>query len=97
MDAGIIGGILGAIFGIAGGVIGTYFSIKNTKGPLERIFMIKATVIAWTAIIIFLVLMYVIPNPYRLWLWVPYGILLPLGIIKINKRVAQIREIENAT
>ncbi len=97
MNAGIVGGILGAIFGIAGGVIGTYYSIKNTKGPLERSFMIKASVIAWIAIIVFIVLMLMVPNPYRLWLWVPYGILLPLGIIKLNKRVAEIREIENAT
>jgi uncharacterized membrane protein YfcA len=97
MNAGIIGGILGSIFGIAGGVIGTYYSIKNTKGPLERAFMIKASVIAWIAITVFLVLMFVLPNPYRLWLWVPYGILLPLGIIKLNKRVAEIRENENAT
>ncbi|MCW9014057.1 MAG: hypothetical protein OQL06_09760 [Gammaproteobacteria bacterium] len=97
MNAGMIGGILGAIIGIAGGLIGTYFSIRNTKGPLERAFMIKASVIAWISITVFLVLMLVIPNPYRLWLWVPYGILLPLGIIKLNKKVAEIREIENAT
>lgn len=97
MNAGIIGGILGAILGIGGGVVGTWFSIKNTKGPLERAFMIKASVIAWIAISVFLILMFVVPNPYRLWLWVPYGILLPLGIIKTNKRVAEIREIERAT
>ncbi len=97
MNAGIVGGVLGAIFGIAGGVIGTYYSIKNTKGPLERAFMIKASVIAWITITVFLVLMFVIPNPYRLWLWGPYGILLPLGIVKLNKRVAEIREVENAT
>ena len=97
MNAGIIGGIVGSVFGIAGGVIGTYYSIKNTKGPLERAFMIKASVIAWIAITVFLVLIFLVPNPYRLWLWIPYGILLPLGIIKLNKRVAEIREIENST
>ncbi|MEN8206428.1 MAG: hypothetical protein ABFS24_10500 [Pseudomonadota bacterium] len=97
MNAGIIGGILGAIFGIGGGLIGTYYSIKNTKGPLERAFMVKASVIAWIALIIFLTLMFLLPNPYRFWLWVPYGILLPLGIVRINKRVAEIRDIENAT
>ena len=95
MNAGVIGGILGSIFGIVGGAIGTYYSIKNSKGPLERAFMIKASVIAWIAITVFLILMFVLPNPYRPWLWVPYGILLPLGIIKLNKRVAEIREIEN--
>ncbi len=97
MNAGIIGGIVGSVFGIAGGVIGTYYSIKNTKGPLERAFMIKASVIAWIAITVFLILMFLLPNPYRLWLWIPYGILLPLGIIKLNKRVAEIRETESTT
>jgi hypothetical protein len=53
--------------------------------------MIKASVIAWIAITVFLVLMFVVPNPYRLWLWVPYGILLPLGIIKLNKSIFYIR------
>ena len=97
MSAGLIGGIIGGLFGVIGGVIGTYCSIKNTKGPLEKSFMIKASVIAWVAITLFIVLLLVIPNPYRLWLWVPYGILLPLGIIKLNKRVSEIRAIEDAT
>ncbi len=96
MNAGIMGGIIGSALGIAGGVIGTYFSIKNTNGPLERAFMIKASVIAWIAITVFLALMFLLPYPYRLWLWIPYGILLPLGIIKLNKRLAELRENENA-
>ena len=97
MNAGMVGGLIGSIIGLAGGAIGTYFSIKNTKGPLERAFMIKASVIAWIAISVFLILMFLLPNPYRHWLWVPYGILLPLGIIKLNKKVAEIREFENTT
>lgn len=97
MNTGMIGGILGASLGIAGGLIGTYFSIKNTKGPLERAFMIKASAIVWIGITLFLVLVLVIPSSYRLWLWIVYGILLPLCIIKLNKKVAEIREVENST
>jgi len=37
MNTGLIGGIIGGIIGVAGGIIGTYFSIKNTNGPKERI------------------------------------------------------------
>ena len=92
MSAGIIGGILGCILGVAGGAIGTYCSISNTQSPAEKTFMIKASVIAWVAILLFLVLMFLLPNPHRFWLWLPYGILLPLGIMKINKRVAEIRQ-----
>ena len=94
MNAGIIGGIIGAIFGIGGGLVGTYYSIKNTHGPLERTFMIKVTVIAWISISIFLALMFLLPTPYRFWLWVPYGIILPISILKFNKRATEIREIE---
>ena len=57
MSAGLIGGIIGGLFGVIGGVIGTYCSIKNTKGPLEKSFMIKASVIAWVAITLFIVLL----------------------------------------
>lgn len=94
MNAGMIGGIIGAICGIGGGLIGTYYSVKNTNGPLERAFMIKACAIIWIGISIFIVLMYLLPIPYRFWLWVPYSILLPLGILKFNISSAEIRETE---
>ena len=38
---GLVGGILGSVLGCAGGAIGTYFSVKNTNGPLERRFMVR--------------------------------------------------------
>lgn len=96
MNAGVIGGIIGALFGIGGGIIGTWCSIRNTRGPRERSFMIRASVVAWIAIGLFLALLLLLPHPYRLWMWVPYGILLPLGIIYLNRRVAEIRRQEQA-
>ena len=94
MDSGLIGAILGGVLGVAGGAIGTYFSIKNTKGPIERAFMIQASVIAWVAVVLFVGLMFLLPSPYRYLLWIPYGILLPFGIMKVNKRLAEIRNSE---
>lgn len=91
MNTALIGAIIGCIIGFAGGVIGTYFSIKNTKGPKERAFMVKASVVVWIAIGVFLAMLLLLPNPYRWFMWIPYGILLPLGIIFLNKRLAQIR------
>ena len=91
---GSIGGILGSILGIAGGAFGTYCSIKNTNGPLERKFMIKVSVWTWIALTIFLGLLLGLPSPYRFFMWVPYGIMLPLGIRYINKRQAEIRTME---
>ena len=92
MNAGLIGGIIGGIIGIAGGVIGTYFSIKNTEGPKERAFMIKASLLFWFAGIVFIIVLLVLPFPYKWFLWVPYSIALPLGIRFLNKRSAQLKQ-----
>lgn len=94
---GYIGGILGSVLGFAGGVFGTYCSIKNTKGPLERKFTIKASIVGWIAVMIFLALLLSLPTPHRFFLWIPYGILLPIGIRYWNKRQAEIRTAENSS
>ena len=83
---GWIGGIAGAVIGLAGSVVGTYFSIKNTNGPLERAFMIKSAIICWTAILIFVCLLLTLSNHYRWLMWIPYSILLPLAIVYGNRR-----------
>lgn len=97
MHPGYIGAIVGSILGLAGGIIGTYFSIKNTNGPKERTFMIKASVVAWIAMGIFLALLFLLPNPYRWLVWIPYTIFLPIGIIYGNKRQTKIRMEESKT
>ena len=89
---GLIGGIAGVIIGVAGGIIGTYFSIKNTNGPKERSFMVKTSVIFWIVGIIFITLLLALPSPYKWFMWLPYSVLLPVGIIYINKRLQQIRQ-----
>jgi hypothetical protein len=94
---GWIGGVLGVVFGLAGGIIGTYFSIRNTNGPRERQFMVRAATVAWVLIVAFVVLLIVLPSPWRWLLWIPYSILLPLGIILGNRRQQQIRCEETAT
>ncbi len=95
MNAGLIGGIIGGIIGVAGGAIGTYFSIKNTHGPKERTFIIKASVIFWVFGIIFITLLLFLAFPYKWLLWLPYGILLPIGIQGMNKRLRQIQQEES--
>ena len=96
MDAGLIGGIVGSFLGVIGGLIGTWFSIKNTNSPRERAFMVKMAIIAWIAITIFLLLLLTLPQPYNFLMWIPYGILLPVGINKINKGQAEIRKQESS-
>ena len=95
MNAGWIGGIAGGVIGLIGGIIGTYFSIKNTNSARERAFMVKASVVGWIAITLFLGLMFALPNPYRHFLWIPYAILLPLGIVLSNRTQQRIRKEES--
>jgi hypothetical protein len=96
MTAGHIGGIAGLIIGTIGGIIGTFCSIRNTNGPRERAFTIKASVVMWIAGILFISLLLFLPTPYRWFLWVPYGILLPIVIISWNKTQQRIRNEESS-
>lgn len=87
---GLIGGIAGSVIGVLGGAVGTYFSVRNTRGPLERAFLIRCAVVAWIAITIFLALMFLLPSPHRHYLWIPYAILLPVAIRYGNHRQREI-------
>jgi hypothetical protein len=78
---GLVGGITGAIIGVLGGAFGTYMGIKNTQGPRERAFMIRASILCWAMVTAFLVGLLLLPNPYRHLLWIPYAALLGIGIV----------------
>jgi cell division protein FtsW (lipid II flippase) len=92
MEVGTVGGIIiGCVIGLAGGAVGTYASIRNTDGPRERRFMVRTAVVAWVGITIFLVLLFVLPNPYRWLIWIPYGVALPLAIVALNRKQQAIR------
>ncbi|MFY9221809.1 MAG: hypothetical protein WAQ98_04025 [Blastocatellia bacterium] len=95
MNPGLIGGIIGGVLGIAGGIIGTYFSIKNTQSKKEKDYMIKASIGCWIGIFSFLALLFFLPKPYNWLAWIPYSLLLPVFITKINTRIAKIRKEEN--
>ncbi|NJL06423.1 MAG: hypothetical protein HC911_16265 [Chloroflexaceae bacterium] len=93
---GWVGAIVGTVLGVLGGAVGTYASIKNTAGPRSRAYMIRLSVIMWIAIILFLVLLLLLPQPYNLLLWVPYGIALPLAIRTGNRRLAELTQLDRA-
>ena len=95
MNAGLIGGIAGCVIGLVGGLVGTFASIRNTSGPREKAFTIKASIIGWIVGIIFLVLLLLLPTPWRFFLFIPYGILLPLGIRTWNRTQQRIRQEES--
>jgi Ca2+/Na+ antiporter len=91
---GWVGGILGGVIGVLGGVMGTYFTIKNTKGPRERAFAVKGSIICWVFVVAFVVGMWLIPQWYNLLLVVPYVIILVFGIRKWNQTQLRIRKEE---
>jgi hypothetical protein len=93
---GLVGGIAGGVIGLLGGVVGTYFSIKNTAGPRERAFMIRASVLAWVVMTLFLAGLWLTPLAYRPLLWLPYMLALPVAIHAGNRRQEQIRREETA-
>lgn len=99
MNSGVMwgwsGGIAGCILGLIGGMIGTFASIRNTSGPRERAFTIKASIVGWIVGLIFISLLLLIPSPWRFFLWLPYGILLPFGIITWNRTQQRIRAEES--
>jgi len=95
---GIIGGIVGSALGILGGLFGTYCSIKNTRTPAERTFMVRASIGMWAVMILLvglplvLAIVGVIP---RWFYWVAFGlffVLLGPSIVWLNKKQAALRE-----
>ena len=94
---GLTGGIVGGIIGVAGGLLGTYFSIKNTNGPRERAFVIKASIACWIFVLTFVSGMCLIPGLYKLLLIPVYVVGLMAGILLWNKQQAQIRLEESKT
>lgn len=91
---GLIGGVGGTVIGFLGGAIGTWFSIKNTNGPLAKKLMIQMSLIFWMIVFTFLGLMFLLPVPYKHLLWIPYGIGLPVAIRYCNRKQQEIRETE---
>ncbi len=97
MNAGWIGAIVGAVVGVAGGVFGTYCGIRNTNGPRERGFMVKASIVCWVYALGYLLLLMVVPRPYGWFLSIPYALLLCVGIVYGNRVQQRIRQEESET
>ena len=72
-------------------MIGTYFSVKNTKGPRERAFVIRASIVCWVGVSIFVLGMWLVPTPYKFGLIPIYVVALLLAIRHWNRRQAAIR------
>lgn len=82
---GLIGGVGGSIAGIAGGVLGTWCSIRNAKTSAEKSLIFGYSVACWALVTLFLVALFVTPQPYNWLWWIPYPVLLTYGINRLNR------------
>lgn len=97
---GLMGGILGSLIGVAGGAFGTFMSIRNTKSPAERAFMIKCSIWAWIIVTVWVGLyLYVAFCQHDLFqsirfqvaYWTIHATTLALVIPWANRRAAELR------
>jgi len=96
MDSVIVGTyIVGVVIGVAVGTVGTYVGIKETKGPRERAFVIKETVLWWMASITYLFCLWLIPNPYIIYLSFFSFMAICAAVRSSKKRRTQIRSEES--
>ncbi|HBL42519.1 hypothetical protein [Gimesia sp.] len=91
---GLIGGVGGTVIGVLGGVVGTWCSIKNTNGPAEKAFMIRIATVMWIMIPLFLLLLFLLPQPWNQLIWIPYAVCLTWAIHFCNRKQQAIREAE---
>jgi uncharacterized membrane protein len=92
----LVGAFSGGALGILGGFVGTYFSIRNTKGPRERNFVVRSAVVFGLGVSAFLAALFVTPMPYASLLWLPYMAALLFVGRAWNRRQRQIRSEESS-
>lgn len=93
-NAGLVAGLVGGGIGVVGGVVGTFYGLANATGPRERAFVLRMAVVMWAAMIAFLLGLWLVPRPFNVLLWLPYGVLLPLAIRRMNRRQEALRRAE---
>jgi len=94
MHPGYIGAIIGVTVGVIGGLIGSYYSIKNTKGSLEKVFIKKFIILFWIFGVIYLLLLIYIPIPYNFLVLTCFFIIFPFIIRYVNNKLKKLQEIE---
>ena len=88
---GWVGGIGGSLIGLAGGVFGTWCGIRNTASPAERANVTRWAAGFWIFVTAFLVGLFLLPQPYNVLLWIPYGFGLVYLIRRCNEGQARLR------
>ena len=93
--AGRFGWILGGLLGLVAGIVFTSLSIENTKGPRERAFVIRASILGWVSVAIFGLSIWLAPKTYQFELIeVLLGVLALAGFV-LKKRQMAVRAEES--
>jgi RNA polymerase sigma factor (sigma-70 family) len=103
--SGVAGAVAGPLLGVAGAILGVQASIRNTRSPRERAFMVR---MAWMCTAYVLAFAAVESAGFLLWrrafatlavqlpLWLLYAVGLLVLIVRSNRRQRQIR-VEDGT
>ena len=94
MNEGLLGAVVGSAVGVLGAVVGTAMAIRNTAGPRERAYVVRASAWSWIATIPMIALLLWLPTPYRFLVWIPWAALLPVAIVRMNRAQRRIRSEE---
>lgn len=86
---GMVLGILGSLLGIAGGVAGCYIPYRLATTRWQKAFVLKASAFFWVLVLVFLAGIFLLPSPWKHFIWLPYIVILLLSINWINKRQQQ--------
>ncbi len=89
MDAGMVGGIAGAVVGCMGGAIGTYCSLVNASRPRERALTIRFSAFCWLWIAAWMVFAFLAPRPWGR--FAPLATLITIAIPWCNRKLAEAR------
>jgi hypothetical protein len=59
--------------------------------------MVRVAISSSIGVTLFLMLLFVLPNPYRWLIWIPYGVALPFAIVAMNSKQRAIRSDEEGS
>lgn len=91
---GLYGGIIGGVLGLLGGIYGTYRSYRTANGPMERRAIITFFLCTLLFVSLFLILLFLTPTEQRWLLYLPYALILPLGLIIGVRKINSAHQLE---